>query len=511
MSVRRAFFVSTADRYVGIAVSLISLPIIARVMPTDEFGVAVIGQAISAIAISARDFASQTYLINRKELDRDSIRSFFTLMILSSLLISGIIMLLAPWFQETYQKPGIILFLALNCLALTIEPFHLTIGGLLRRDMAFGRVMVINVTCAVLQASSLVGLAWGGFGFLAFGYAWAFATMVTAVVAIAIRPDLSIFRPSLAHVADAVRFGGYNGAASLLYRLYESVPLLALGHILSVNALGSYYRAATTTQLPDKILLGGIMSVALPAFAKDAREGRDLRASYLRAIELVTAVQWPALILVALLAEPIVRVVLGEQWLDVAPLLRLFAIAWTVTFYAELNYPVLVATGGIRLNLIRAAIVYPPSAAIVVGAAYLGLQAVVLAQYIVLPFQALVSFYFVRRSLELPIGRVLRALPRSAVATAAAAVGPIVMLLLHKGPSELALWEAAIAVLLAVPGWLLALSIMRHPMWIEIGKILRFLMSRSTWSGPSLTPQFATAHTAAQPTSARRSNPRMEA
>jgi O-antigen/teichoic acid export membrane protein len=474
MSIRRALIVSTAERYIGMLVSLLSLPIIARLMTAEEFGVAVIGQAISAIAIAMRDFASQTYLINREDAEEDSVRTLFTLMMLSSAVICGAIMLMSGWLEVLYAREDLAVFLLLNCLGLMLEPFHLTIGGLLRRELAFGRVTAINVTIAVVQASTLVGLAWLGFGFLAFGWSWVAAAAIGGVVAIAIRPHLGIFRPGLRHARDAIRFGGYNSAASVLYRLYDSVPLLVLGHVLNVNALGNYFRAVSIAQLPERILLGGLISVTLPAFARNARSGHDLRPSYLRAIELITAVYWPALLIAAILAEPIVRVLLGAQWMEVAPLLRIVAVAWMVTFYSELNYPILVTTGGIRRNLLRALIVYPISSATIITAAFFGVTAVAWSLFFVLPFQAAVSFFFVCRALQLPFHHILVVLPRSAAATLCAAAGPLAMHLLHDGTTRFALWQVVWAVGLAAPGWLIGLRLVRHPMWAEIVKMVGY-------------------------------------
>jgi O-antigen/teichoic acid export membrane protein len=69
---------------------------------------------------------------------------------------------------------------------------------------------------------------------------------------------------------------------------------------------------------------------------------------YLRAIEYITAIQWPVLILLMLLAHPIVEILLGRQWLDVAPILQIFAGVCLFNFPVGLVYPTLVAVGAVR-------------------------------------------------------------------------------------------------------------------------------------------------------------------
>ncbi|KAA5612563.1 oligosaccharide flippase family protein [Rhodovastum atsumiense] len=480
MQLRRALLISTADRYVGMVVNFAQLAIIARLMTPDEFGVAVIGTAITSIAIAVREFASQVYLINRPRLSLTTIRACFTLMMLTTLLIVAVILAMAPWMEAWYDRPGLALYLGLIGVALLLEPFSQMIVGLLRRDLAFGKVAVVNIVNVVVNAAMLVVLVGHGVGFTAFGWAWVACALASVLVAIALRPDLSVFRPSLRGLRDAVRFGAYNGAAALLYRVYEAGPLFALGQMLSFNELGLFYRTLTLAQLPDKVVLSGVTAVALPAFSQAAREGRDLTTAYLRAVTLITAVQWPALACMATMAEGVVHVVLGDTWMAVAPLLRIMAVASLFAFTSELNYPVLVATGAMRQNLRRALIAWPGSAAIIMGFAVFGLHAVVLSFLVVIPFQALVSVLAVRHSLSLSTRKLFGAVGRSAVVTGITVLGPLTVMALQPTHTVMSPWALFVSLLLAMLAWLAALRLTRHPAWQEI---LRLLPARAPAGG----------------------------
>ena len=118
-----------------------------------------------------------------------------------------------------------------------------------------------------------------------------------------------------------------------------------LGRILSLDAAAYFSRGVMLCQLPDKLYLQGVVSVILPAFSAHIREGRTLREPYLRAIALITGIQWPALVVLALLAHPAVQILFGSQWYGVVPLVQVMAIAAMFSFSFELNYPVLVSTG----------------------------------------------------------------------------------------------------------------------------------------------------------------------
>jgi O-antigen/teichoic acid export membrane protein len=107
--------------------------------------------------------------------------------------------------------------------------------------------------------------------------------------------------------------------------------------VLTFDAAGLYNRALLVCQLPDRVVLGGAIPVILPALAAEVRAGSDLGASYVRAVSFITAVQWPALVVLAILAHPVVLVLLGGQWLSVVPLVQVVALASVLSFAGELT------------------------------------------------------------------------------------------------------------------------------------------------------------------------------
>jgi O-antigen/teichoic acid export membrane protein len=207
-------------------------------------------------------------------------------------------------------------------------------------------------------------------------------------LSIKIWKDRSIFRPSLTQWRSFVVFGGYHGLNILLHQLHDALPYLILGRTLSLHSVALYNRGITICQLPDKFLLGGAAAVLLSSYSAEVRSGGNLRASYLRGIEMITALQWPGFILVAILAHPIVTLLLGEQWVDVVPLVQIMALGSLFTFSGPLNSPMLVAIGAMRDVLVRSLIVWPLSALIIAAASLFGLKATALAWLVTMPLQA---------------------------------------------------------------------------------------------------------------------------
>jgi len=267
----------------------------------------------------------------------------------------------------------------------------------------------------------------------------------------------------------------------------DMLPRLAFAKLLGFDAAGLFGRALTVCQLPDRAVLSAIQPVILPAMAAHARAGGSLRESYLRGLTLITSVQWPTLVVLGLLADPVVRVLLGAQWGEAAPLVRIVALAMTALAPALMTFPLLVASGRLRDALLSTAIAVPPSLAISIGAASFGLTAVAASMLVTAPFQMLVALHFVRRATGLTWRALFRATRASLALTAGAALVPVVVILLSRNGFALGWVETAVAVLGAVGGWVAALVAVDHPLRGEIiaaGRMLWAMTGRREVVGP---------------------------
>ncbi|WP_269930498.1 oligosaccharide flippase family protein [Aminobacter sp. HY435] len=474
--VRRALLLSTSERYIVLGSNFLTIAIVSRILTPAEIGVSVIGMAIVGFASSVREFASTSFLIQHKELARSDIQSAFTVMLIFTLVTAGALAVLAPHFAAAYEQQGLSPYLRVIALSMLIDLFPGLVATLMRREMAFGKVAVINISGAIVGMVVTIGLAHNGFSYMSFAGAWLATSCITALLALAIRWQPWIFRPTLRHWRRMVEFGGYNGVTALLAKAYEMVPYLLLGWFLTPQAAALFNRSMMICQLPDRLVLSGAISVVLPAFSAAVRDGKDVKQPYLNALALITALLWPVLLVIAVLAHPIVEVLLGRQWLETVPLIRIIAVASLFAFSCEMNYPVMVSLGAIRDVCIRALISFPASAAMVAAAVYFGgLEAAAWSMMVVIPFQAFVSLTFLRHRLGLEWGEIASALGRSAVVALASIAGPIGVVGLTDFNFALSLGAAIVAAILAAVGWLIAMSMTRHPLLDEIVLVIPIL------------------------------------
>ena len=459
---------ATCEQYLRLVINFATIAAISRLLTPTEVGVSVIGTGIMTILLGVREFATSEFLIQRKEIGPYDVRASFTLLFLLTTAMMVAVFTAAPWAGSFYGEEMLAAFLKVSAVAGLIEAISLPIRGLLRRDMEFGTLALINVASAAMTALASIALAFAGFSYMSVAWGVFAAAITTTVLSIWFRPDWSMFRPHFGAWGRVLAFGGYNGASYVINRIYVAFPQLVLGHVLPPSAVGLYNRACVVSDIPDKIVLTSVFSVAFPAFAAEARRNGNLKHAYLRSLSLITVFYWPALVLLIILAYPVVTILLGQQWFSVIPPLQLLAVSALAWFPVVLTSPVLLAVGANRDRVMADLIGRSVAAPILCLSAFFGIMAMAASKLITIPFQTYVSFQYTRRHIPFAWRELGAALWKSAVITAGSAIGPLGVALLSPSGFDLSFAATALAVLLAVIGWLLGALATRHAVLTEL-------------------------------------------
>ena len=172
--------------------------------------------------------------------------------------------------------------------------------------------------------------------------------------------------------------------------------------------------------------------LALPAFSDLARRKSDLTRSYLGAIERLTAVIWPALLLLMVLADPLVRVLLGADWTATIPLVQIISGAMLLNFPPGINYPILMATGAARRVFHLALLQVILSLPVVLIAAQYGVRAIAWSTFAVVGLGVVTSTLAVRKVVPFTLADLARSM-RGSLGVTMMTVLPVLAWILPAG------------------------------------------------------------------------------
>ena len=471
-TLRRSLAFSFADRYGGIVLGFIGTILLSRLLTPRDFGVFTVGASVVMMIEVVRDFGVGTFLIQERLVTPMIVRSAFTVSLGLSVACAAALLALSGPIAEFYREPGlrrVIPFFAANFILI---PFSTPTGNLLRRDMAFDALAFISLAGAATNLAIVTVLAILGFGYMSLAWASLVSTAVRTVAMFARRGEAWMFIPTLHEWRKVVAFGGYSTATAILNVVHDSLPQLIIGRALGFDGVGLFGRAAGICQLPDRLFVSALQPVMLPVLAEHVRNSTDLKAPYFRALTYMTALQWPMLLCLALLADPVVRVLLGAQWAEAAPLLRIMALAAAFLFPAFMTTPMLVAIGRVRDTLLLSLISIPPSLVLIFAASFVGLQAIAATQVVAGALQVYVALHFIKRHVRFTWRELAVALWRSFAVALCAAAGPSTAILLAGSRFDLSVVQTILATTGAFAGWLGGLVLTRHPLFGEMSGVV---------------------------------------
>lgn len=478
-ALQRSLLFSFMDRYAGIVIAMAMTMASARLLTPADFGVFAVGMSVIMLIDVLRDFSTGNYIVQLKALERSAVRSAFTVSCIISFSCAAALALAAIPLGRFYDQPGVGHVVLVLSAGLLLNPFSTPSTAMLRREMAFGRLAMIGVATSLGQLVTIVLLASLGQGYMAMAWAGLVAVLLRTLGANIARPMPWAFRPTLTGSREIVSFGAWSTAAGIVSVINDTLPQLIIGGVLGVVPVGLLGRAQMVCQLPEKLIASGLHPVALPAFTEHARRGGSLKEPYLLGLSYMAAVYVPAMVCLALLAEPVVLILLGPQWTEVPPLVRLTAMGLVWLFPCFLTYPMLVALGRIRDVLVTSLIGILPSLLLIAVAAPHGITAVAAASLITGPLQAFVAVSFVRRHVCLAWTEILGAVAPGALATLGAAAGVVAVMSLFGFRTAPPLGEILVAIVAAGLGWLAGLLLGGHPL---IGELRSLWLQVRRWA-----------------------------
>ncbi|TWF48084.1 oligosaccharide flippase family protein [Neorhizobium alkalisoli] len=478
---RRAFVMSSIEQYLALIINVTVVATMARLLTPDAIGHAVTGIGLGAIALSLREFVTPEFLISKREIDRCDLRTSFTLLFLITALIAAGLAALSPRIATFYGSPELPLFLFLVMLSAFAEVISLPIVAILRRNMAFG--VLANIRTAALLISALVTISLGmlGFGYVSYGWGMLTSAVTVTILTILFTPFSfsSMCKPSLVSWRAVYEFGRFKGASQAIDRIYENVPQLILGKVISMTSVGLYNRANTVCGIPDRIIMSAFYAMAFPALAASVREGKDIKRAYLNTVSYLSVLYMPGVLMIAVTADRIVHLVLGSQWEEAILLVRLMALAAVFWFAVIVTNPLLLALQQNRDAFLSSLLSRSVAGVALCTASTYGVLAMALSQFISLPLQMLIAIYFARKHLNFTIAEFLSAVYPSLVVTLFALAGPTVLLISDVEDMNMSPLEFGLALLCAGWGWLIGLVVTKHPFLTEIHLIVQFMKGAS--------------------------------
>lgn len=336
---------------------------LARLLSPSDFGLMAMVLVSTTFAALLVEGGLGSALVQKQAANADDETGVFLVNLGMGLSLALLLWLLAPPIARFFQQPGLAPLLQLLAWLLPLGALATVPNALLSKRLDFRRRAGAELFASVGSALLALWLAWRGTG------VWSLAWQAIAGAALraAALWILSGWRPrgrfDGASFPGLVRFGGPLLLANVLSVASLRLQSLLIGRLFDARTLGYYAMAQDTQQAPAQFMSGLLNRVGLPMFSTVATQPDKLAGALRLALRLSMFLFAPCMAGIAVAAQPIVRVLYGPQWDDVAPLLSVLALAAMFWPLHVLNLAALGALGRadlvLRLEIVKGLVTIP--------------------------------------------------------------------------------------------------------------------------------------------------------
>lgn len=354
------------------AVNLAAVAVLARQLDARDFGIAALASVVIVFLQTVGAHGVNQYVIyDRAEGHELRARAAFWLGISIAVMTAAIGLIAAEPVSRFFGEPQLALIISVLLIRFPIEVATRFADSVLAKALQFRSVELRDTAIQIAAAALSIWMAFAGYGVWSLVWPHVLLAPVQLIAAFASsawrpgwRPRFDLWPPILRYAGSVI------GGAVTSFAIIEGDTLL-VGRVLGPVQLGIYNLAWRSSNLVSRNVVNLSNKLSFPILARAADDRAKLVDTLRLLLRLVSAITFPLLVLLFVLADDFILVIYGEKWAaSVLPLRILIVYAMRYSIGSPLG-PVFNAIG--RPDLVfklQSAVVPIYALGIWIGSAY---------------------------------------------------------------------------------------------------------------------------------------------
>lgn len=306
-------------------------------LPPTSFGLLGMVTVFSGFLSVFKDFGLGSSIIQRKDITNQDLDTVFWATVALGIFLTILLIGLSPIIATYYEEPKLVnITIGLSFLFViqSLSSIHLT---LLKKQMNFKFLFQVNVTAALLAGITALVMAYLDYG------VWALviqqllnATLLTLLLFIFnnYTPKFQFVKKILnSHLKFSLPLVG-RGSVNYWARNADN---FFIGKFLGAELLGIYTRSYSIMMLPVGRISGVISSVMFPSLSIIQDDLERVNTIFLKITRTIAFVTFPLMAILTLGAESFVKLLFGEEWYGMIPVLQVLASVGALQSLGTLN------------------------------------------------------------------------------------------------------------------------------------------------------------------------------
>lgn len=335
------------ERITAQIVTFVVSVVLARLLPTEAYGLITLVTIFITFAncIVTNGFGSS--LIQKKDSDNLDFSSVLYFQLGASLILYLILFVSSPLIASFFGEGYELLSPVLRVLGLRIPltAINNVQQAFVSKKMIFKKFFFSTIIGTACSAVVGIYMAYKGYGVWALvGQYLTNTVMDTVILGITIhwKPEL---RFSWKRLGELFKYGWKILVAGLIGEIYNELRSIIIGKLYTSNDLAFFDKGK---QIPNLIVTNintSISNVLFPAISNAQNNPIDVKNITRRAIKTSAYIMCPMMFGLAVVAEPLITLLLTEKWLPCVPYLQIYCISFCFEPIQTANLQAIKAVG----------------------------------------------------------------------------------------------------------------------------------------------------------------------
>ncbi|MCA9735638.1 lipopolysaccharide biosynthesis protein [candidate division KSB1 bacterium] len=316
----------------GKTLNIATTAVLAHLLAPEYFGqVALATLAIEYLSVLS-DLGLGSALVQRKNNINKAANIAFTLNLGVGIFLSFVSYIIAPYVANFFNEPQVVSILRWLGLTFFISAVGSVHRILLQKNLSFQKKIIPELGNISIKAIVSVGMAFAGFGVWSLVVGQIVGVSIAAILLWVLMP----WRPEIswdnAIGKELFKFGFPIMGNNAITTWEENFDYFIIGLIYTSADLGVYTLAYRLPQALVLSILWTMTDVLFPTFSSLQDQKDKLKTAFLSVLKYVELLVTPLCLGMFIAADPLIRVLFGEQWIDAIPILRALSLyVWVVS------------------------------------------------------------------------------------------------------------------------------------------------------------------------------------
>lgn len=333
------------ERFSTQGIQFVLTIVIARILSPDDYGLVAMLGIFMAIAQTFIDSGFSNALIQKQNRTEADCCTMFYFNIVVSVSIYILLFFSAPLIARFYNQPELVRITRIVGISLITNSLGSIQVARFTIELDFKKLAFASFASVGVSGSLGVWMACHGWGV----WTLVFQSLLGSITWVATLWLEAKWFPKKAFSWDSFHglfsFGSKILFSGLLHTLYTNLYSLVVGRCFNASTLGYFNRAFTLGQFPAQNFGNIVQKVLYPIQCRYQNDNERFDQILIYYLRISAFVLFPLMIGFAVLATPVVTLLLSEKWLPMVPLLRIMCISMMWLPIMQVNVQVLDAKG----------------------------------------------------------------------------------------------------------------------------------------------------------------------